>query len=160
MVGAVNLDGLSLHSYGDDFTGRLARRIFRHVRNFEVSVVVRDDLGRDPVPHSVARLRERLWSEHLGLPASALALRPPRGWLRLWRARASGNVTTLNGGADHADMQPLMHGFTLPYSVRLTPAQQLADIGVRVDPARLDVCFDPGWLEAHFSPGWVRNMLG
>ena len=160
MVGAANLDGLSLHSYGDDFTVRLARRIFRHVRNFEVSVVVRDDLGGDPAPDSVAGLRKRLWSEHLGLPASALALRPPRGWLRLWRARASGNVTTLSGGADRADMQPLMHGFALPYSVRLTPAQQLADIGVRVDPARLDVRFDPGWLEARFSPGWVRNMLG
>lgn len=160
MVGAVNLDGLSLHSYGDDFTGRLARRVFRHVRNFEVSVVVRDDLGGDPAPDSVASLRKRLWSEHLGLPDSTLALRPPRGWLRLWRARANANVTSLNVGADHADVQPLMHGFALPYSVRLTPAQQLADIGVRVDPARLDVCFDPGWLEVRFSPGWVRNMLG
>ena len=160
MVGSANLDGLSLHSYSDDFTGRLARRIFRHVRNFEVSVVVRDDPGGDRVVDSISSLRRRLWSEHLGLLASALTQRPPHGWLRLWRARARANVKALNEGVNHADMQPLMCGFALPYSVRITPAQQLADVGVCVDPARLDVCFDPGWLEVHFSPGWVRNMFG
>ncbi|MGH7634149.1 MAG: hypothetical protein ACRENC_10500, partial [Gemmatimonadaceae bacterium] len=153
-------DGLSLHSYGDDFTGKVARRIFRHVRNFEVSLVVRDDLGGEPAQGTVAGLRKRLWSEHLGVPARALAIRPRDGWLQLWRARASANVKTLNGGADHAVVQPRMRGFALPYSVRLTPAQQLADLGVRADRARLDVRFDPGWLEVRFSPGWVRNIFG
>jgi phosphatidylserine/phosphatidylglycerophosphate/cardiolipin synthase-like enzyme len=160
MVGAANLDGLSLHSYGDDFTGKLARRIFRHVRNFEVSVVVRDDLGGGLTPDTVAGLRKRLWSEHLGLPAGALAIRPRGGWLQLWRARAGANVEMLNGGANHAVVEPRMRGFALPYSVLLTPAQQLADLGVRVDSARLDIRFDPGWLEARFSPGWVRNIFG
>ena len=69
-------------------------------------------------------------------------------------------MKALNEGVNHADMQPLMCGFALPYSVRITPVQQMADVGVCVDPARLDVCFDPGWLEVHFSPGWVRNMFG
>ncbi|HEX5438306.1 MAG TPA: phospholipase D-like domain-containing protein [Gemmatimonadaceae bacterium] len=159
MVGAANLDGLSLHSYGDDFTGRLARWIFRHVRNFEVSVVVRDEVQRTPGRGTVADLRTRLWSEHLALPARTLARRPLRGWLHLWRARAGANVAALSGGADLVGGHPRMHGFALPYSTRLTPVRQLADLGVRVDPARLDVRYDPGWLEAHFSPGWVRNMF-
>src|SRR6185503_18651585 len=30
--GSANLDGVSLYSYGDDFTGALARRVFRDVR--------------------------------------------------------------------------------------------------------------------------------
>lgn len=150
MVGAANLDGLSLFSYGDDFTGRVARRIFRHVRNFEVSVVVRDDIGD---------LRTRLWSEHLGLPVCTLAARPPGGWLRLWRAQAGANVAALNAGANLVRGQPRMRGFALPYSTRLTPVQQLTDLGVQADPARLDVRFDPGWLDVRFSLGWVRNMF-
>ena len=52
-----------------------------------------------------------------------------------------------------------MRGFVLPYSVAATPARQLADLGVYVDPRYLDVRFDPGWLEVHFSPNWVRNMF-
>lgn len=52
-----------------------------------------------------------------------------------------------------------MRGFVLPYSTRPTPAQQLADVGVRVDPARLELRFDPGWLEVHLSAGWVRNIF-
>lgn len=156
LVGAANLDGLSLHSYGDDFTGRGARRIFRHVRNFEVSLVIRED---GDIGDTVADLRTRLWSEHLALPTSAVAQRPPDGWLALWRARAANNVHTLSSGANPARPQPHMHGFILPYSTRATPVRQLADVGVSVDPARLRVQFDPGWLEVYLSPAWVRNIF-
>jgi hypothetical protein len=149
--GSANLDGVSLHSYGDDFTGGVARRVFRNVRNFDVNVVVRDDHG----PAAVADLRARLWSEHLALPADALDRRPSDGWLPVWRERAAANVAALArpGGAD------AMRGFVLPYSVQRTPALQLADLGVPVDPARIDLCFDPGWLEVQFSPNWIRNMF-
>jgi phosphatidylserine/phosphatidylglycerophosphate/cardiolipin synthase-like enzyme/uncharacterized membrane protein YbhN (UPF0104 family) len=148
-AGSANLDGVSLHSYGDDFTG-VGRRVFRHTRNFDVNVVVD---GR-----CAASLRSRLWSEHLGLPSSSFTERPADGWLPLWRAHASANVASLN------DVRPrengrAMRGFVLPYSIEPTPARQLAALGVQVDSAHLDVRFNPGWLEVHFSPNWVRNMF-
>lgn len=156
LVGAANLDGLSLHSYGDDFTGRAARRVFRHVRNFEVSLLVR---AADGSVGAVTDLRTRLWSEHLGVAPSDVAVRPPEGWLAQWRAYAAENVRSLSPGADPARERPTMRGFVLPYSTRPTPAQQLADVGVRVDPARLALRFDPGWFEVHLSAGWVRNIF-
>ncbi len=52
-----------------------------------------------------------------------------------------------------------MRGFVLPYSAQRTPALQLSDLGVHIDPARIDLRFNPGWLEVHFSPNWVRNMF-
>lgn len=151
-TGSANLDGVSLYSYGDDFTGRLARRVFRDVRNFDLNIVVQDEPGR--ADRAVATLRSALWSEHLSMPADDLRQRPPGGWLTLWRARAAANVAAL-ASADGAGVR----GFVLPYSGQPTPAAQLADLGVPVDRARLDVRFDPGWLEVHFSPNWVRNMF-
>lgn len=160
MVGAANLDGLSLHSYGDDFTGRLARRIFRHVRNFEVSVVVCDTARTRSASGSVAELRTRLWAEHLGVRHAAVGERPPRGWLHMWRWRAAANVAALQGIAHGSHASSAMRGFVLPYSRQLTPSRQLADLGVRVHRARLDVQFDPGRLASRLSAGWVRNMFG
>jgi phosphatidylserine/phosphatidylglycerophosphate/cardiolipin synthase-like enzyme len=147
-AGSANLDGVSLHSYGDDFTG-VGRRVFRHTRNFDVNVVVE---GR-----SAAGLRSRLWSEHLGVPSASLIERPAGRWLPLWRAHATANVAALNAVHSHSG-EPVMRGFVLPYSLESTPARQLADVGVRVDPGHLDVRFNPGWLEVRFSPNWVRNM--
>jgi phosphatidylserine/phosphatidylglycerophosphate/cardiolipin synthase-like enzyme len=155
--GSANLDGVSLYSYGDDFTGTMGRRVFRNVRNFDVNVVVSDNVDDDAVRGSrpVADLRARLWSEHLELPAGSLARRPPAGWLRLWRGRAAANVVALGrpGSPDE------MCGFVLPYSAQRTPALQLIDLGLHIDPARIDVRFNPGWLEVQFSPNWVRNMF-
>ena len=156
--GSANLDGVSLHSYGDDFTGRAARRIFRDVRNFDVNVVVRDGAagaaGRSG-SRTVADLRARLWSEHLGVPLASLTERPPDGWLPRWRARAAANVEALGGPGAAGEMR----GFVLPYSVQRTPALQLTDLGLQIDPARLDLRFNPGWLEVQLSPNWVRNMF-
>lgn len=152
-VGSANLDGASLHSYGDDFAGIVGRRVFRHVRNFDVNLVVDARGPGSARPRTVGDLRTRLWSEHLQLPAASLATRPAGGWLPMWRARAAANVASLGAPA------PQMRGFVLPYSTRSTPVDQLADLGVRIDPARLDVRFNPGWLEVRFSPNWVRNMF-
>jgi hypothetical protein len=147
-AGSANLDGASLDSYGDDFSG-LGRRVFRHTRNFDVNVIVK---GR-----SARCLRSHLWSEHLGRPSDSLT-RPAEGWLPLWRAGAAANVAALNAVGSSGEGSA-MRGFVLPYSAAATPARQLADLGVRVDPRHLDVRFDPGWLEVHFSPNWVRNMF-
>jgi phosphatidylserine/phosphatidylglycerophosphate/cardiolipin synthase-like enzyme len=154
-AGSANLDGVSLHSYGDDFTRTVARWIFRDVRNFDVNVVVRDCPDHGSRSRNVADLRARLWSEHLELPVDSLARRPPGGWLPVWRARAAANIAALGrpGAAGR------MRGFVLPYSARRTPALQLTDLGLHIDPARIDVRFDPGWLEVQFSPNWVRNMF-
>ena len=156
-TGSANLDGVSLHSYGDDFTGWIGRRLFRGIRNFDVNVVIDDDMNDATGPGSVGALRVRLWSEHLGLPQASLAARPAGGWLPLWRARSTANVAALNATSSGAGTARGMQGFVLPYSTESTPIRQLADIGV--DSARLDLCFDPGWLEVHFSPNWVRNMF-
>jgi phosphatidylserine/phosphatidylglycerophosphate/cardiolipin synthase-like enzyme len=155
-AGSANLDGASLHSYGDDFTTVAWRRIFQGIRNFDVNVVVGDADGQGRATPHVADLRARLWSEHLELPTGWLAGHPPGGWLPVWRKRAAANVAALGrpGGAGR------MRGFVLPYSVQRTPARQLSDLGLHVDRERIDVRFDPGWLEVQFSPNWVRNMFG
>lgn len=152
-VGSANLDGVSLDSYGDDFSGRLARRVFRNVRNIDVNVVLEDDIRTRRAARPVLDLRTRLWAEHLGGNATKMADRPASGWLPLWRERARDNVAALNRGAVDTP------SFILPYSVRAAPAHQLADLGVRPLDGALDLCFTPGWLEVHCSPNWVRNMF-
>ncbi|GAC1516272.1 MAG: phospholipase D-like domain-containing protein [Gemmatimonadaceae bacterium] len=154
-VGSANLDGVSLHSYGADFTGRLGRRIFRDVRNVDVNVVVRSDGSRRG---AVSELRVRLWSEHLGVPAGSLHVPRDEGWLPLWRSRAASNVAALVAGSPVVRESPGAASFVLPYSNRPTPARQLRELGVDLSPS-LRLCFNPNWLEVHASPNWVRNMF-
>ncbi|HUF28753.1 MAG TPA: phospholipase D-like domain-containing protein [Gemmatimonadaceae bacterium] len=158
-IGSANLDGVSLHSYGDDFQGWLGRRLFRGVRNVEANVVVDEMSGGVRLAGAVADLRRRLWSEHLGMSDDDVAEGRSGPWLELWRQRASGNVAALNAGLAAATTTSGMRGFVLPYSPRAAPAEQLADVGVCASSAGLDLCFDPGWLELHLSPYWVRNMF-
>lgn len=133
-VGSANLDGVSLHSYGDDFSGALARRLFRDVRNFDVNLEL---TGHAAIPE----LRRRLWTEHLG---------QPDGTLDAWRSAAAHNIAMLNGDSRS------MTGFALPYSMRPTPAGQLADVGV--NHATMDLAFRPGWIEVTCSLNWMRNI--
>ncbi len=155
-VGSANLDGVSLHSYGHDFTGVLGRRIFRDVRNFDVNAVIDSRHGGAQVAERVRALRARLWQEHLGASFHAAGSRPNGGWLPLWRSIAARNVEALSRS------QPatfLDRSFVLPYSTRSTPRAQLADAGVLFAPESLELCFQPSWLEVHFSPNWFRNMF-
>ena len=155
MVGSANLDGVSLDSYGDDFAGPVARRLFRKVRNFDIDAVVRD--GADGVPANglVASLRSRLWAEHLGMNRGATMLRPPSGWLALWRKRARHNVLAL----DLNDTRHRFRGFVLPHSIKPTPAKQWADLGIRSKCEAPTLAFNPGWMEVYLSPNWVLNMF-
>lgn len=154
MVGSANLDGVSLDSYGDDFSNPLARRLFRRVRNFDVDAVIRD--GVDGVAHNglVASLRSRLWAEHLGMNPGATMLRPASGWLPLWRKRAQNNVKAL----DVNDSNHRFRGFAMPHSLKSTPAKQWVDLGIRKTRSPR-LAFSPGWIEVHLSPNWVRNMF-
>jgi phosphatidylserine/phosphatidylglycerophosphate/cardiolipin synthase-like enzyme len=154
-VGSANLDGVSLHSYGDDFAGALGRRLFRGVRNFDVNAVIEARDGEDAAAEMVRSLRTALWREHLGWPRRALVHAPKLGWLSVWRSRAAENVESLRSGRGTG----LDGTFLLPYSTRSTPRDQLASIGVFLAHARIELCFEPGWLEVHCSPNWVRNMF-
>jgi len=155
MVGSANLDGASLDSYGDDFSGRLGRRVFRDVRNFDVSVVVtsgKSARGANPI----RELRERLWMEHLGrgmLPAAQLQSRA----VAEWKAVAALNVAALET-REPSKKGALNGTFILRYSTSPRPRDQLADAGVLAETP-IDLRFDPGWLEVNFSPNWVRNMF-
>jgi hypothetical protein len=148
-VGSANLDGVSLHSYGADFASMAGERIFRHVRNIDVNIVL--DASDGALGGTLRALRERLWREHLGLKAAQVAQGPQIGWLARWRARAARNVAALANG--HHDMS----GFVLPYSDQSTPAKQLADLGIGAGCVHLE--FDPSWVEVHCSPNWIRNMF-
>jgi hypothetical protein len=52
-----------------------------------------------------------------------------------------------------------MIGRVLSYSDRAFPRQQLSAIGVRVDTARLALCYKPTWFGVHLSPHWIRNIF-
>ncbi|CAN5450483.1 hypothetical protein BH09GEM1_BH09GEM1_36710 [soil metagenome] len=147
--GSANIDGVSLHSYGADFSSRLGRRIFRGVRNFDVNVEMRSKT--EGIDESIVELRTSLWNEHLGMVPST---RPHGGWLGLWRTRAAENISALNGNADDAPRG----SFVLAYSTVPTPSGQLRALGVR-DREELVLRFQPSWLEVHCSPNWIRNMF-
>ncbi len=154
MVGSANLDGVSLDSYGDDFSGRLGRRVFRDVRNFDVGVVLRAGLKSGSATNPIYDLRRRLWAEHLGHHFSEA---PERSHVTDWKASASRNIAALNAPAE-SRARDLEGSFILPYSTGLSPCSQLADLGVRPSSS-IDLHFDPGWLELNFSPNWIRNMF-
>ncbi len=151
-VGSANLDGVSLHSYGDDFAGFAGRWIFRHVRNFDINAVFYD--RDDALAGAVRELRKILWHEHLGIELDQVTRQPEgEGWLSTWRARAARNVAALAGGDD----APPYGSFVLPYNTRSTPRAQLADVGI--DASEVQLHFNPGWLEVHCSPNWMRNVF-
>jgi phosphatidylserine/phosphatidylglycerophosphate/cardiolipin synthase-like enzyme len=172
-VGTSNLDGVSMGDYGDDFAGSLGRRVFRGVRNVEVNVVIeagaQEGLNLEEdycVSHAetIVRLRERLWREHLGADKE-LSERAERGSLAIWRKAARENVRILASlgaarSSNPAFGQPTrMVGHLLPYSDCAFPREQLADVGVPLDPERLELCYNPTWFGVFASLHWVRNIF-
>ena len=157
MVGSANLDGVSLFSYGDDFRGRLGRRVFRDVRNFDVAAIL-DGGEDDAVSASVLELRTALWREHLDHPDLDASNTPKGGWLTHWRTQAARNVATLSSHSTRILHDPQL--MILPYSRLSTPERQLRDVGVAFASDHLDLRFNPSWSEVHLSPNWFRNMFG
>ena len=158
--------------YGDDFAGSLGRRVFRGVRNVEVNVVIEagspEGLNLEDdycVSHAeaIVRLRERLWREHLGADKE-LSERAERGSLAIWRKAARENVRLLASLCDERSSSRAtgsagMVGQVLPYSDCAFPREQLADVGVPLDPERLVLCYNPTWFGVFASLHWVRNIF-
>jgi phosphatidylserine/phosphatidylglycerophosphate/cardiolipin synthase-like enzyme len=160
MVGSANLDGVSLETYGDDFSGWLGQRVFRGVRNFDVAAVL--CRPSDGTPNdAVLELRTALWREHLDAPDLDSSACPSGGWLDHWRRQASANVDSLQVLADAAAAEAVIGRriLALPYSRMSTPQHQLGSVGVPFANERLHVCFDPTWIEVQFSPNWLRNIF-
>lgn len=163
-VGTSNLDGVSMGDYGGDFAGALGRRVFLGVRNVEVNIVMAcgdADVANGDVAESIVALRERLWREHLGVPREELAVSTRGGWLAAWREAARENVRRLGSLGDSVGPQDThgMAGRLLPYSERAYPREQLEDVGVQIDPARLVLCYNPTWFSVVASPHWIRNIF-
>ena len=161
MVGSANLDGVSLTTYGEDFSGRLGQRVFRGVRNFDVAAVLTADPAEAASP-TITELRTALWREHLDAPDLDATAVPEGGWLLHWRTRAARNVATLHactevGGPHDRGTEPAL--LVLPYSRASTPERQLRTLGVPFASERLRLSFRPSWIEVHFSPNWLRNVF-
>jgi len=161
-VGTSNLDGVSMGDYGDDFSGSLGRRIFRGVRNVEVNVVINAGDADSAHPtreddlDAIRWLRERLWVEHIGDPGGERN----GGRLAAWLSAARLNVRSLARGdrVVESSVRPLI-GHVLPYSEHADPCDQLADLGIRLDPNELVLCYEPGWIEVHAAVHWIRNIF-
>jgi len=153
-LGTANLDGASLHAYGDDFARWPGRRLFAGSRNYDVNVALLDGVDGEWPAGVAASLRRRLWSRHLGMAEGALAQRPAGGWLSLWRAHAADNVRRLAAGG-----QPPPTGRALPYVPHAHPRAQLRALGIDVETAGLDLRFDPSWLDVRWNAGWVKKMF-
>ncbi len=153
-IGTANLDGASLHSYGDDFSSWLGQRIFGRFRNVDLNVELLDGALGEPSTGVVRTFRADLWNRHLGISADVGATRPAAGWLSLWRAAAAANVAALA-----APRGRLAAGRILPYVPTGQPRDQLRALGIGLDAASLDLRFDPGPIEVHCSPGWTKRLL-
>ncbi len=147
-VGTANLDGVSLDSYGDDFSLGLLRRLFRPVRNMDLNLAFLP--GADGRSETAADLRKTLWARHLGVAPDGLGERPDGGWLPLWRARADAHARALAAGR-------VPDGHVLAFASSPRPRTQLAALGIDVDG--LDLRFDPSWVEVLFSPGWLVKTI-
>lgn len=158
VVGSANLDGVSLDSYGDDFSGRIAKRIFRGIRNFDVGAVIHDP-ARTLSPGSVGDLRTRLWSEHLGAPIDDVERIGLNEGLAAWREAARSNVAALRTESINGAASTTMIGHILPYSPEMMPRRQLESLGVSASLRGLELEFDPAWFAVRFSPNWIRNMF-
>ena len=154
-TGTANLDGASLHSYGDDFVHWPGRRVFGRYRNYDLNVAFHHQTDAEATNDLPGALRRRLWAQHLGLPAEALRERPADGWLPVWRSCAARNVTCLAAGD-----RTIPRGRVLPYVARAPhPRDQLRALGIDDEVAGLDLRFDPSRLDAVCNLGWMKRMI-
>jgi phosphatidylserine/phosphatidylglycerophosphate/cardiolipin synthase-like enzyme len=128
-VGSGNLDGASLGHIWEFLPSPLScRSAAKGWRNVELNGVLYDGIAGQPATGEVARLRQILWREHLGL--ERLPDEPPLGgWLSLWSQIAGANLASLNAsqamtGSSSAPSR------ILPYATALQSIDQLNELGV------------------------------
>jgi phosphatidylserine/phosphatidylglycerophosphate/cardiolipin synthase-like enzyme len=74
------------------------RRSKQPPRQFEINVVVYNDVAEMPPTPLVTQLREDLWREHLGLLPLT---RPAGGWVKFWEQQAADKVAAIKAKQKH-----------------------------------------------------------
>ncbi len=118
-VGSANLDGSSL-TYVNELEGLVDTSFHR---NMELNAIIPD---MDKKTGEILKLREALWSEHLGMEKDLLK-KEEKGWLGLWQKRAKENIHSIS------KKKPYFKAQLLPYSFELTAQSQLKDMGVNLN---------------------------
>lgn len=99
----------------------------------ETNVVLLDDIAGKAQTGLVARIRQRIWGEHLRHDPGRLTTAPSGGWLPLWQDSARTNVAALAEGKPPASA-------VLPFVAsprRGGDAKALRQLGI--DPDQLDL---------------------
>lgn len=116
-VGTANLDGSSL-TYVNELDGFFDTTFYR---NMEINAII-PDMDKSG---EVKKLRQVLWSEHLGVSQDMIK-KVDNGWLGLWQRIAAENIRSLSKNKLH------LKGQILPYSFEDKSKSQLKDMGVNV----------------------------
>ncbi len=114
-IGTSNLDGSSL-SCAEEFGS--SETSLNH-RNMEINALMFD--MDSPRTASIENFRKVLWAEHLGMDIPEI-LRPPEGWLDLWKDKGFENIRQLE------KEEISLHGGILPYSTKNNAKEQIKDL--------------------------------
>lgn len=119
-VGTANLDGSSL-TYVNELEGFFDTKFHR---NMEINVIL-PGLDKDSSNY-IGKLRNSLWTEHLGIKGSSSLEKPREGWLKIWQEVAEQNLKSLNLP------KPFITGHVLPYSPENSVEDQLKDLKIEI----------------------------
>lgn len=114
-TGTSNLDGSSL-SCAEEFGSQESS--VNHL-NMEMNALFFD--FNEPKRCTIAKFREKLWNEHLGMNITDLT-RPQKGWLDLWNKTANDNIKKLE------KEEFTLYGGILPYSAKKNAKEQINDL--------------------------------
>lgn len=119
-VGTANLDGSSL-TYVNELEGLFDMEFHR---NMEMNVILH---GLDKnSSEKIVKLRNSLWSEHLGGKEGSYRDKHEEGWLKTWQETAKKNLKSLN------QTKPYLTGHILPYSMEESVEDQLRDLKIDI----------------------------
>ncbi|MDI6724751.1 MAG: phosphatidylserine/phosphatidylglycerophosphate/cardiolipin synthase family protein [Methanobacterium sp.] len=117
-IGTANIDGPSLN-YADEFKFMVDPK---YQRSMEINAFLFDE---DSQKSAAKKIRNDLWSEHLGIVISDDI--PEGGWLELWNKAAYNNIMLLKGENPH------LNGHILPYGEEINAATQIKSFGANMN---------------------------